>query len=222
MEPSMMCPRPPRLPIVTLALVLAVLAPPGRAAEQRGDLTGAWRLDRAASDQTGGPPAEAGESRGHPPGGHGGGHGGGYGGHGGGMRPPGGHEGGEGGDADREKMKERMEQVRALLEPMERLTITQDGDVVTVVDGEGRVEKLVPNGQKETHLVGNTQAELKSRWEDGRLVSDMALVAGVKFRRTVWAESASDGVRRLTIEFKPQGGMGEGRPPVKRVYDLIE
>jgi len=200
-----------------VALGVALWASRAAAADERADLTGAWRLDRAASDQAGGPPGEAGE-----PSGHHGGHGG-PGGYGGGMRPPGGgHGGGEGGEVDREKMKERMEQVRALLEPVDRLTITQESDVVTLVDGEGRIEKLVPNGQKEKHLVGNTQAELKTRWEDGRLVSDMALVAGVKFRRTLWVERASDGVRRLTIEFKPEGGTGEGRPPVKRVYGLID
>ena len=221
MEPKTMHPRRRHVPTLVVTLGVLGLATVVRSAEPRSDLTGAWRLDRAASDQAGGPPGEAGESRGHPPGGHGG-HGGPGGGYGGGMRPPGGHGGGEGGEADREKMKERMEQVRALLEPVERLTITEDGDIVTLVDGEGRVEKLVPNGQKETHLVGNTQAELKTRWEDGRLVSDMALVGGVKFRRTLWVEQASDGVRRLTIEFKPEGGMGEGRPPVKRVYGLIE
>jgi hypothetical protein len=137
--------------------------------------------------------------------------GGGYGGH---------APAGEG--ADRDQMRDRMERVRALFEPVERLTITEDGDAVTMVDGEGRSERLVPNGKKEQHLVGNTQAELKTAWQDGRLVSDIALGGGLHFKRTIALDTAAEGVRRLTIELKTEGGMGGDRPPVRRIYDLIE
>ncbi len=90
-------------------------------------------------------------------------------------------------------MRDRMERVHALFEAAERLTITEDGDAVTMVDGEGRSEKLVANGKKEQHLVGNTQAELKTTWQDGRLVSDIALGNNLYVQTD---HRRGDGVRR--------------------------
>jgi hypothetical protein len=121
-------------------------------------------------------------------------------------------------------MKDRMERIQALMEPIERLTITQDTDRVVIVDGEGRSERLTTNGQKEQHLVGNVQAELKTVWEDGRLVSDITLGRGLAFKRTISVETGTDGVRHLTIELEAKGGGGPGgkRPPAKRIYELSE
>jgi hypothetical protein len=126
-------------------------------------------------------------------------------------------------------MKDRMERIRSLMEPIERLTITQDAERVVIVDGEGRSERIVPNGKKEQHLIGNTQAELKSAWEDGRLVSEISLGQGLTFKRTIAVETAADGVRRLSIELVPKGGgeRGPGGPggrrgPAKRIYELVE
>jgi hypothetical protein len=154
-------------------------------------------------------------------GGPGGGGYGGRGGHGGGMGGGDGYSHG-GGGGDREEMRDRMERVRALFEPVERLTITADGDVVTLVDGDGRTEKLVANGKKEQHLVGNTQAELKTTWQEGRLVSEIDLGGGSRFRRSLGVDTGADGVRHLTIQLEAEGGRGGDRPPLKRVYDLME
>jgi hypothetical protein len=116
-----------------------------------------------------------------------------------------------------------MERVRALMEPVERLTITQDAERVVIVDGEGRSERIVPNGKKEKHLVGNVQAELKSAWQNGRLVSDIDLGRGLTFKRTLGVDTGADGVRRLTIELDSKGGgSGARRPPSRRVYDPLE
>lgn len=209
----------------TIALAVTV-GVAGRAAETRGDLTGAWRINHEASDHGGAPGGGDGPEDappGRPPGGGPGGHGhggGGRGGFGGGMGGPGGS--GHGEAADREKMRERMEEGRAMMEAAERLTITQADDLVTIVDAEGRIEKLAPNGTKEKHLVGNTQAEVRTKWDEGRLVSEISIGDGLKFTRTLSIEKAGDGTRHLLVEVAPKGEMGGRRPPLKRVYDLIE
>jgi hypothetical protein len=208
-----------------VATLVAAFPGTGQAADlAHPTLTGAWQLNHSASDMGGGPSA-GGESGGRHYGGHGGGMGGaggGYGGHGSHGGSGGGGFGHGEGSGDREQMRDRMERVRSLFEPIERLTITQDDDAVTLVDGEGRSEKLVANGKKEQHLIGNTQAETKTRWEDARLVSEMSLGNGLNFKRTIGVDTGADGVRRLTIELKSEGGRDGDRPPLKRVYELID
>lgn len=205
----------PRLPRGLALLLPFALLYPVLAESTRGNVTGAWRLVRGASDLGGsGVPDEGGPSGGPPPGPGGRPPGGGIGG-------PGGFGRGEPGGVSHEDMKDRMERVRALMEPVERLTITQDGDRVLIVDGEGRSERIVPDAKKEKHLVGNVQAEMKSSWDDGRLVSEIALGRGMDFTRTIGVEEA-DGVRRLTITLASRGGGDHGRRPCRRVYELIE
>jgi hypothetical protein len=148
-----------------LALVVAVAAPVSRAADApRPDLSGHWQLDPAQSEDA---RAKLREMRGDRPrgggrfgGGGGGGGRPGGGGFGGGRGGPGG-PGGGGPDAMRETLREMLEAAPAL-------TVTQTPTEITLLEEDGRLRALHPDGRAYKDSSGR---EVKTRWsEAGELV----------------------------------------------------
>lgn len=95
----------------------------------------------------------------------------------------------------------------------DELTITQSGGEITVVDGE-RTRVLVTDGKKtwDESVPGES---VRSRWQDGDLVVEVAPKKGPK-RTETW-QLSSDG-QRLFVTVTPKG---RGAPLIalRRVYD---
>lgn len=157
---------------VTLVVGLAVFiatwlaVESGAQAPEKTALAGAWTRNTAASDQ---PPDRGDRSR--EDGRQGGGRGGGFG-RGGGMRRGGFGGGmGRGQMANPEEMKRIRDAMRDLMEAPDHLTIVQTDSLVVLTTGDGRTTRLSPDGTKVKD--DNTQIERRTRWENGKLVSDI-------------------------------------------------
>ena len=166
---------------VVLILVAAALVCPFTTArlvaqkevETTSPIVGAWTLDKKLSDiadnrpRGGGAPRSRGGGGGFPgSGGHG--RGGGFPGGGGGF--PSGHS------ADPEEATRRQEAWRDLIEAPDHMTIVQTESMIVITARDGRTTRLSPDGKKIKDE--STNVERKTRWEDGKLVSEISGSAG--------------------------------------------
>lgn len=158
-----------RTAIVLSAFLSAAM--PGRAADApRPDLSGAWRLDPAQSEDGRAKLRELRGDRGDRPGGRFGGGGGGRpggggfgGGRGGGRGGPGGPGAGGRGDAMRDSLREALDAPPSL-------TVTQTATEIAIVEEDGRLRALHPDGRAYKDSAGR---EVKARWsETGELVAE--------------------------------------------------
>jgi hypothetical protein len=182
------------------------------AAQAPADLSGTWRYNAEASD--------VGGAGGDDPGGPGGGRlpmGGGFGMPG--RAPMGGFGGPVGGPAGRnpELMKQRMELMRELMEPVRRMTIAQDGTAVSFTFDDGRTVRYRTHGKTEKHQHINGVVETETRWKKDKLVRETHLDDGLTIEETFSVGSP----RALVVEVKLHGGAGR-RKPLRRVYDPVE
>ena len=131
------------------------------------------------------------------------------------------------------EMQRRMEAVRAIVEPAERLTIVRTDSMVIVTTGDGRTTRLSPDNSKIKD--GAAGVERRSRWEGDRLVTDISGLGRGKATETYAIDPQS---HQLVITFDMQGAAGDdaragapegarggrgGQPgvrvPRRRVYD---
>jgi hypothetical protein len=150
--------------LTAIVLTVVLTAPAMRAEEPpRPDLSGAWRFDPAQSEDARAKMRELRGDRGDRP--RGGGH------FGGGGRPmgggPGGGRGGPGGGGGGDAMRETL---RHLLDAPPALTVTQTPTEITLLEEDGRLRALHPDGRAYKDSSGR---EVKTRWsEAGELVSE--------------------------------------------------
>ncbi len=116
-----------------------------------------------------------------------------------------------------EVRKQRAELMRELLQPIRRMTIAEDGGVVSFTYEDGRTVRYRTNGKAEKHQAINGVVETETRWKKGRLVRETNLDDGMSIEETFWTEPP--GV--LVVELETSGGPGR-RKPVRRVYDPVE
>ncbi len=188
------------------------------------DMSGGWRLDREHSEvpparaQVGGP-----NDRGEGEGGRrgwGGGRGGrgGMGGFGGGM---GGRGGGMGGGGYNRPSPEEREAMRDTLSsavtPAEKVNISQSPQEITLLNEDGTLLRLVPDGRK-VKLDGGL--ERKTRWEEGRLVEE-AKVSTLKVNRT-YTLTQTDAGRQLTVTGRVDNQLRREPITFRYVYVPIE
>jgi len=213
---------------VSVAALLSVgLRADSRAqALQRPDLGGVWTLNAGLSDvppepsEAGGGRDGGGERGGRDPGrgdgGRGRGRGGGLGGFapGAGSGRPGGM-GRAGGRGNPEGAARVRDAVRDIMEPPAHLTITQTESMVVLTGPDGRTTRLSPDGQKVKDE--NTKMERKTRWDGGKLVSDISGIGPGKITQTFTLDAER---RRLRITVLMEGGGRSGQPRTStRVYD---
>jgi hypothetical protein len=183
--------------------------PPQPATADAQSISGAWTLDLQSSDREpaiapgGGEPGE-GERGGGRRAGMGGGR------MGGGMR-------GEG-RGSREAMQQARETVQELVQPAERLTITQTPDQVTFTDSDGRIRHYAANGRKEKHQMLSGVVETKTTWKDGQLVMESQPEGGGA--KVVQTYSLDPKTRQLIVTTAMEGS-GRSMPPIRRVYDNV-
>jgi hypothetical protein len=173
--------------VVGIGAIAAWAAAPSQAqtpaAGAQKPIVGEWRLNLDLSDKPQDRMQQGGSGSGgghHQGGGGGGGHRGGYGGGGyGGGRYGGGSSGSTMSNEDRQRMRDAL---REIMNPPERLTITQTDAMVIVTSADGHVDRLSPNGQKIKDE--STGIERKTKWDGDKLVSEISGAGSRKITQT--------------------------------------
>lgn len=141
-------------------------------------LVGAWTLNRDLSDSNDSG-TTGGDDRGGSSGRHGGGAG--HGGFGGGFGRGGGGRS-SGGTFDREQVARQRNALREIMNPPEHLTIVQTDSLIVITGPDGRTTRLSPDGKKIKD--NSTQLERKTKWDGGKLVSEITGVGSAKITET--------------------------------------
>ena len=172
-------------------------------------LSGVWTLNRDASDQPPSREDRGDDSRQRGRGGFGRGGGMGRGGYRGGG---GGRQGGM--NRDPEEMARMRDAMRDIMNPSDRLTIVQTDTMVLVTGADGRTTRLSPNGSKIKEE--NTNIERKTKWDGGRLVSEISGVGPGKITQTF---SVDPEHHQLRIAVQTEGGRTGQARTITHVYD---
>jgi len=202
--------------MLTVALMMMTLAAPPVAADTPS-IVGAWTMNRDLSDAI---PERAGDARGErgehgDRGGRRGGYGGGRGGRGG-FGGGGGRGGGARGEAmspdDMARMREAM---RSLIDPSDHLTIVDAGSMIVITGADGRTTRLSTDGKKIKDE--NTGIERKTKWDGGKLVSE---ISGLNRGKATQTFTVDPEKRQLRIVVQMEGGRDSKQPrTITHVYD---
>ena len=93
-------------------------------------------------------------------------------------------------------MEARRALVQEVLTLPARMTITQDGDKVVVIEPDGVVRTYVVNGAAEKHQLTNGTIETKAKWQGTTLRMEIVVGARMKLVRTF---EVRDDPRRLEV-----------------------
>jgi hypothetical protein len=185
-------------------------------------IVGGWTRNADLSDAPGGRGAQrddGGQGRGSGDNGgrrRGGGGGGGFGGGGGGFGRGGGMGRGGGGGAqmnpdDVARMRDAM---REITNPSDHLVITQTESMVVLTGADGRTTRLSPDGKKIKDE--NTKVERKTKWDGGKLVSEINGIGPGKMTQTF---SVDPDARQLRLTVVMEGGRSGQPRTITQVYD---
>ena len=122
------------------------------------------------------------------------------------------HGGGGGGGMDPAK----MQAMRSAMEAPAKLTITEADGSITFTDSEGRSQTFATNDKKEQHSIENGTADVKTKWEDGRLVKETSFDNGLKLTETYSLVPNAD---QLQVLAKLNVSHMSREVTLKRVYD---
>jgi len=111
-------------------------------------------------------------------------------------------------------MEARRALVQEVLTLPARLTITQEGDKVVVIEPDGVVRTYVANGAAEKHQLTHGTIETKAKWDGAMLRMEFVVGARMKLVRTF---EVSDDPRRLEITTVFEGGRKDQAQ--RTVYD---
>ncbi len=199
-----------------LALSVGAMRIAAQQAPAKPSLTGAWTLNKDLSDK----PPERGDRDGDARG-QGRRGGGGYGrrGGGGGFGGRGGYGGGmgRGGGAamDPKEMERMRDAMRDVMQPSDRLTIVETGSMIVLTSSDGRTTRLSPDGKKIKDE--NTNVERRTKWDGGKLVSEIAGLGRGKITQTYSVDPDSHQLRIVT---QMEGGRDNAPPrTITHVYD---
>ena len=184
-------------------------------APEKISLAGAWTLNKDLSDQ---PPSnrQGGDQSGQGQGRHGGG-GYGGGGRGGGMHGGGGYGRGGGGRAgmDPDAAARMREAMRDIVNPPDKLTIVQTDSMIVLTGPDGRTTRLSPDGKKIKD--DNTGIERKTKWDAGKLVSEISGAGGGKITQSYSLDAEH---HQLKIVAVMEGGRNNNQQrSITHIYD---
>ena len=210
----------------------AVVLLPGFAAAQAPlppapgpSLSGGWTRNADLSDAPadGGQGRDGDQGRGNGGGGNGGGGGGGGrrrgGGGGGGGYGGGGSRGGAQGNgatpANPDEVARMRDAMRDVTNPSDHFIITQTPTIVVLTGIDGRTTRLAPDGKKVKDE--NTKVERKTKWDGGKLVSEINGLGSGKMTQTFAVDPEG---KQLRITLVMEGGRSGQPRTITQVYDL--
>jgi len=201
--------------VVLLAASLALQQPAtSQGGSSENAIAGMWTLNTDLSDarQDRDDRNDGGRERGDGGGRRGGGYGGRRGGFGGGgMRG-----GGAGQPMNPEQAARMRDAMRDITTPSDRLTIVQSGALVIITGADGRTTRLSPDGKKIKD--DNTGIERKTRWDGGKLVSEISGLGPGKMTQTFAVDPDSHRLR-VTVQMEGRGGRSNQPRTITHVYD---
>jgi hypothetical protein len=186
---------------------------------QGASIAGAWSVNRELSDQPKDPSAResGGSDHDRPRGGGGrgmGGHGGG--GRGGGFGGRGG--GGSGGPGmNREDAARVREALRDIVNPPDRLIVTQTDSMIVITAADGRTTRLSPDSKKVKDE--NTKIERKTRWEGEKLITEISGLPAGRIVQSYVVDRVDPDQPRLRITVQMEGRNGSPPRTITHVYD---
>jgi hypothetical protein len=202
--------------IVCLAVPVKAQAPPPPAPGP--SISGGWTRNADLSDA---PPSrgqqdDSGQSHGNGGSGGGGRRRGGGGGYGGGFGRGGGMgRGGSGAPAQNPDDVARMrDAMRDVINPSDHLVITQTDSMVVLTGADGRTTRLSPDGKKIKDE--NTKIERKTKWDSGKLVSEINGLGNGKMTQTFAVDPEG---KQLRITVVMEGGRSNQPRTITQVYD---
>jgi hypothetical protein len=191
-----------------------------KAASAAPSLGGAWTLNKDLSDEPGrgqggddsgstrGNGSGRGGGGGRRGGGGGGGFGGGFGGRGGGMN-------GGAPRANPDEMLRMRDAMRDVTTLSDHLTITQSDTTIVITGADGRTTRLSTDGKKIKDE--NTNVERKTKWDAGKLVSEISGPGNGKMTQTF---SVDPDTKQLRISLLvAEGGRSQQPRTINHVYD---
>ena len=203
------------------ALSIPVAAQEKASAAPAQSLAGGWtrNVDLSDAPAARGQQSDDGAARGDGSSGGGGrrrgGGGGGFGG-GGFGRGGGGGRGAGGADARNPDEVARMrDALRDITNPSDHLIITQTESIVVLTAADGRATRLSPDGKKIKD--DNTKIERKTKWDGGKLVSEINGLGRGKITQTFAVDTEGKQLRMIVVMEKGRGGQPQ---TVTQVYDL--
>jgi hypothetical protein len=178
-------------------------------------IAGAWTLNKDLSDS---PPTQD-RGNGEQGGGRrGGGSGGGYGGgmRGGGRRGGmGGMGGGTGGSETNSQDSQRSrEALRDEMTPPEHVTIVQADSMIVITTQDGRTTRLSPDGKKVKD--DNTGIERKTKWDSGKLVSEISGLGQGKITETYAVDPET---HHLVVTLHTDAVRNRPERTINRIYE---
>jgi hypothetical protein len=214
--------------LLSLGILAAVVVGPNPIAAQEKtpvsgpSIAGGWTRNADLSDapsQRGQQGDDSGQGRGNGAGGGGGGRrrgggggfgGGGFGGRGGGM----GRGGGGAAAMNPDEMARMRDAMRDIMNPSDHLIVTQTDSMVVLTGADGRTTRLSPDGKKIKDE--NTKIERKTKWDGGKLVSEINGLGPGKMTQT-FAVDPEHKQLRLTVVM--EGGRSGQPRTITQVYD---
>jgi hypothetical protein len=180
-------------------------------------IAGVWTLNKDLSDARPERGEQGGGDRGSGRrGGYGGRGGGGRGGFGGGGRGMG--RGGAAGEPANPETTARMrDAMRDVMDPSDRLTIVQTESMVLITGADGRTTRLSPDGKKIKDE--NTGVERKTKWDAGKLVSEISGLARGKMTQTFAVDPQT---HQLRVAVQLEGRQSREPRTITHVYDRGE
>jgi hypothetical protein len=186
---------------------------PSPAAGEHTSLSGRWRFNPEQSEDARKKVNEAMAARQAGGSGSGGGGGGYGGGHRGGGGYGGGHGGGRmGGGGGTRPPSDSPDTMASLLEATPEMTITHTEAEIAVLEKDGRLRTLHPDGQK---YKTDTGGEVKTRWDNDRLIVETKRDRGPSVTETLGLSAD----RKQLVSTLRLEGRSFGPVTVRRVYD---
>ena len=181
------------------------------APDRANAIVGVWTLNKDLSDSP--PDREAGRDgdQGGRRGGEGRRGGGGFG--RGGFGGGGFGRGGPGAGMSPEDMARMRDAMRDVMTPPDRLTIVQTETLIIITTGDGRTTRLSPDGKKIRD--DSTRIERRTKWDGGKLVSEISGMGPGKVTETYSADSEHTQLHVTLLMEGPRQPM-----TMNRVYDL--
>jgi hypothetical protein len=213
---------------VCMVAGLVALSTQGGAAQDKAatapSVAGGWTRNADLSDVSPGRGQQgddAGQGRGDSGGGNNGGRrrgGGGGGGFGGGGYGRGGGMGRGGGGAaavNPDEVARMRDAMRDVTNPSDHLIITQTESMIVVTGADGRTTRLSADGKKIKDE--NTKVERKTKWDGGKLVSEISGLGRGKMTQTFAVDPEG---KQLRISVVMEDGRSGQPRTITQVYDL--
>jgi hypothetical protein len=210
--------------IAVLAAAVAAWASPIVAQEKSSaaapTLAGGWTRNADLSDAPAGGGQQGGDAAGRGDGSGGGRHrggGGGGGGYGGGHGRGGGMGRGGGAPAaamDPDAAARMRDAMHDVTNPSDHLIITQSGSMVVLTAADGRTTRLSADGKKIKD--DNTKIERKTKWDGGKLVSEISGLGPGKMTQTFAVDPEGKQLRMTVVM---EGG-SSGPRTITQIYDI--